>query len=251
MKIMKKIGLLEAPVKGASLCAMGDSQGGESRFSLLSASISFAERSIKTKKRFPGGIAVGLLFGAILFLTACAVKLPPVSTYVLTLPPVTSGPIVHPKTSYVLLVNQMTADPGYDSSQMIYVKTPAHLQPYAYNQWVAPPAQMFMPLIVGRIESKHYFRAVVLSPFSGATNYRLDTRLLILQQEFMHPVSEVRCVVRAVLVDTKTNRVIASRNFQAVVPAPGNNPESGVGAANLAARQVADQIAVFVSMLKK
>jgi cholesterol transport system auxiliary component len=175
----------------------------------------------------------------------CAVKVPPVSTYVLTVP-VAATATVHPRTQQVLLVNTMTADPGYKSDRMIYVTAPAYLRSYASHAWVAPPAQMFMPLLVERIESKQYFRAVVTPPFINATDYRLDTRLVLLQQEFMQPVSQVRCVVQALLTNSRTGHVIASRRFQAVAPAPGNNPASGVAAANQAADQISEQIAQFV-----
>ena len=160
-----------------------------------------------------------VLFIIFSVLTAgCAVKVPPVSTYVLTVP-ATAQATTPPRTRQVLLVNTMTADAGYKSDRMIYVTAPAYLRPYASHAWVAPPAQMFMPLIVERIESKQYFRAVVTPPFINASDYRLDTRLVVLQQEFMQPVSQVRCVVEALLTNSHTGRVIASRRFQAVAPA--------------------------------
>ena len=179
-----------------------------------------------------------------LFLTGCAVKVPTVSTYVLTVPN-TAVSVQAPRTARVLLVSTMVADPGYRTSRMLYVTEAAHLRGYTRNAWVAPPAQMLMPLLVERIESKKYFRAVVSPPFAGNSDYRLDTRLIILQQEFMQPVSQVRCVVRAVLSNEKTGRVIADQRFQAIAPAPGNNPASGAAAANQAAQQVSEQIALF------
>jgi cholesterol transport system auxiliary component len=183
---------------------------------------------------------------ALLFVVVgCAVKVPPVSTYVLTVPTaIVSGQ--PPRTHAVLLVSTMTADSGYKTSRLIYVKSPGHLQEYARHSWVAPPAQMLMPLVVERIEEKRYFRAVVIPPFAGLSDYRLETRLILLQQEFMQPVSEVRCIIQAVLINNKNDRVIASHRFQALIPAPGNNAESGVAAANQAARQISHEIADFV-----
>lgn len=189
--------------------------------------------------------SVVFLIISILFTAGCAVKVPTVATYVLTVPTTTTARVAT-RTQQVLLVNTMTADPGYKSAGMIYVTAPAYLRQYASHAWVAPPAQMFMPLMVARIEAKQYFRAVVTPPFINTSEYRLDTRLVVLQQEFMQPVSQVRCVVQALLTNNRTDRVIASRRFQAIVAAPGNNPESGVAAANLAAEQISEQIAQFV-----
>lgn len=180
-----------------------------------------------------------------IILTGCAVKIPTVSTYVLTAPAVATE-IKTPQTNSVLLVSNMGADPGYKTDRMIYVTVPTDLHQYTRNAWVAPPAQMFLPLITAHIEAKNYFRAVVTQPFYGKSDYRLETRLVVLQQEFMQPASQVRCIVQAVLINNSTSHVIASRRFQAIVPAPGNNPASGVAAANQAAQQISEQISQFV-----
>lgn len=150
------------------------------------------------------------------------------------------------KTTKSLLVLAPVASPGYNSSNMVYVMIPYDLQTYAYNRWVAPPAQMLLPILAQRIRNRHYFKAVVTAPFSGQSNYVLDTRLLILQQEFLRPTSQVRLLMQATLVNNTNNRVVASRRFQVVVDAPGNNPYSCVLAANQAVNVISKQIARFV-----
>ena len=69
---------------------------------------------------------------------------------------------------------------------------------------------------------------------------------MVLQQEFMSKPSQVRCVIQAVLINSRTGKVIADHQFQAIVSAPGNNPQSGVSSANQAANQVSEEIADFV-----
>jgi cholesterol transport system auxiliary component len=186
-----------------------------------------------------------LIFFLWIFISGCAVKMPVVSTYVFTAPTPTNMS-QSAQTAEVLLISTMTADPGYRTDRMIYVSVPAYLRPYARHAWVAPPAQMLMPLLAAHIESKKYFRAVVVPPFAGSSTYRLDTRLNVLQQEFTQPISQVRCVVQVLLMNNISGRVIASRQFQAIVSAPGNNPASGVAAANQAANQISEQIAQFI-----
>lgn len=184
-------------------------------------------------------------FIAVLFLAACAVKTPQIITYSFVVPvlPVMAQA---PRTYAVLLVSAMAADPAYKTSSMIYVKTPGDLRNYSLNAWVAPPAQMFVPLILERLETKNYFRAVVAAPFMGRNDYRLDTRLVSLQQEFYEKTSQVRCVVEAVLLRGTAGQVVAARRFQVVIAAPGNNPQSGAAAANRAVLQISDEIADFV-----
>ncbi len=137
------------------------------------------------------------------------------------------------------------ADPGYRTSKMIYTKTPFQLKSFSVNKWVAPPAQMLLTVLLQRIRERNYFKAVVSPPFSGSTNYRLDTQLISLQQEFYRPESGVRFIVQANLFSNATNTVIASKRFHAYIPAPGNNPYAGVLAANRAAAIITTQIAAF------
>lgn len=185
-----------------------------------------------------------LLACVVLILTGCAVKLPAVSTYLIT----SSHTHVIPKSSqsaYTLLISPMIANPGYDKKKMIYVTDPAHLNFYTRHEWVAPPARMLTPLIAERIQDTGYFRAVVISPYMGKTNYRLDTRLVVLQQEFLSSTSQVRCIIQATLMNVRTKTIVASQRFQVVVPAGGQNPQSGVTAANYAVNQITAQIAQF------
>jgi cholesterol transport system auxiliary component len=185
------------------------------------------------------------LIMAMIFTAGCAVKMPQITTYsfIVPTPPINAQP---PRTHSVLLVSTMSADPAFKNNNMIYVKNPGDLRNFSVNAWVAPPAQMFVPLIVQHLEAKNYFRAVVTPPFMGQSDYRLDTRLIILQQEFYGPQSEVRCLVEAVLTRGENGHVVASRRFLAIVPAPGNNPASGAAAANRAASQISEEIADFV-----
>lgn len=147
--------------------------------------------------------------------------------------------------THTLLVSTPIASPGYRSSRMIYVEIPYQLRAYAEHQWIAPPADLLLPLLANRLRTTGAFRAVVTPPFSGAATDELNTQLLVLQQEFLRPVSVVRLSMEATLINVATGHVIASRVFQAVVPAPDNNPYSGVLATNKAAHDVIAQIARF------
>lgn len=206
------------------------------------------------RRRFPqskkcgsahlGGIFYLAVF-AVLFVAACAAKMPPVTTYSFVVPtlPVSAQA---PRSKSVLLVSATAADPAYKTNNMIYVKTPGDLRNYSVNAWIAPPAQMLTPLIVERLEAKNYFRSVVSPPLMVHSDYRLDTHLIILQQEFYGRTSQVRCAVEAVLIRPASGRVVASRRFQVIEGAPENNPQSGAAAANRAALQISEEIADFV-----
>jgi cholesterol transport system auxiliary component len=146
---------------------------------------------------------------------------------------------------YALIVNETQAAAGFDSQRIIYVRQPHKLEYFAHNEWVDPPARMISSIIVGALEQSGVFRAVVSSPGSASGELRLETEVLFLQQEFTSTPSRVRFVLRAYLAEDNTRRVVATRDIEAVVPAPSDDPYGGVQAANAAVQNVIGQLAAF------
>ena len=148
-------------------------------------------------------------------------------------------------TAPTLIINPTHAAAGFDSQRIIYVRETHKLEYFAHSEWVDPPARMLAPLLVAAIESTGAFRAVVLTPSAAAGDLRLDTEIIRLQHEFLTQPSRVRFTLRAHLVDDKTRRVLAWREFDAVVPAASEDPYGGVVAANRAVQTVLENLAVF------
>ncbi len=189
-----------------------------------------------------------ILFLSII-LSSCSlspIKTAYVSTYTITNHVKKIGRSRHALSHKTLFVTEPTASPGYGSSQMIYEITPYQLEPFSDHAWVAPPAELLLPLIANQLRATHYFHAVVTSPFVGGTDYQLSTRLLVLQQEFLRPQSVVRLEMEVTLINTVTGQVVTNRVFETVVPCAENNPYSGVMATNLAAHMIVNKIARFV-----
>lgn len=185
----------------------------------------------------------------LLFITGCSltspVKVKETEKYVLI---GGSSSVSHASSSVAdtLLISAPIANPGYQSKNMIYVSVPYKLRSFTSSAWVAPPAQMLAPIFLKSVRKTHFFHAVITAPFSGYAKYRLDTIIETFQQEFLQPTSSQHITVLATLVDTDTNKVIASRRFDQVEAAPANNPYSGVLAANKAAIQLSDDLATFI-----
>jgi len=183
----------------------------------------------------------------VLLLCGCSpVRLPNVDHYAIAnIKPIAVSR--YGRTSKTLLVSQPVASPGYNTANMIYMVTPYELSSYSVNKWVSPPANMLMPEFVSALRRSRYFKAVVSPPFAGITDYRLDTQLLRLQQEFLLPKSQERLTVQATLINNRNSRVLATKLFNVVIPAPANNPYSGVLAANKAARILSARLVRFVA----
>lgn len=152
----------------------------------------------------------------------------------------------HCCSCYTIMVAEPTVQPGYDTDQIIYLECPYELKAFSRNRWVAPPNTMLTSLIAQSLRNTSYFKAVVTAPYAGQTQYRLETRLLKLQQEFFCRPSRVRMTMQALLIDTNCHQAVCERVFEVVVIAPKNNPYGGVVAANSATACILEQITDFV-----
>ena len=160
--------------------------------------------------------------------------------------PAPSGPR-RTATALTLTVSPPHAAAGFDSPRMMYLRQADKLEYFAHNEWVDTPARMLAPLIVAAIERSGTFRAVVQTPSAAAGDMRLDTEILRLQQDFLVAPSRVRFTLRAYLVESKTRKVIETREFEASVPSSSEDPRGGVAAAYVAVQDVLGKLSAFCS----
>lgn len=205
---------------------------------------------MKTINKMPAARFGRLLAGAVSVLALCACSsLRPAATvhpafYALDGAPV-SAPLPAKAAAPTLIVNPPHAAAGFDSQRIIYVRENHKLEYFANSEWIDPPARMLGPLLVSAIENSGAFRAVVLTPGAATGDLRLDTEIIRLQHEFQSNPSRVRFTLRAYLVDDKTRRVLAWREFNAAVAATSEDPYGGVIAANRAVQIVLTSLSQF------
>ncbi len=148
-------------------------------------------------------------------------------------------------TAPTLLVLAPGAAAGFDSQRIIYIRQEHQIEYFAHNEWVDTPSRMLQGLLVEAMARSGVFSAV--SPASGAAggDIRLDTEIVRLQHEFQTRPSQVRFTLRATLVEDRSRRVLAWREFDTVVPAASDDPYGGVTAASTAVQQTMQQLTVF------
>ena len=154
---------------------------------------------------------------------------------------------VHP-TKYSLLVSTPAVSAGYDTSSMLYTDTPYALKSFAHNSWISSPGNMLYPLIIQSLQQSHHFFAVIGSTVADPTDYRLDTQVIALHQNFIENPSVIELVVQGVLTHVEDQRVIASHTFVERVPCTHNTPYAGVVAANVAAKRLTAALSNFVAV---
>ncbi|WP_454781255.1 ABC-type transport auxiliary lipoprotein family protein [Legionella sp. WA2022007384] len=145
-----------------------------------------------------------------------------------------------------LLVTPPDAAAGYQTEQMLYSKKPYELEPFAKNAWVNPPADMLYPLILQSLQRTNLFKAVTSNAYTLGVNYRLDTQLLALEQNFLKKPSVLEFSGKMVLTHVSDNKVLASKIVNLQIPCPSDTPYGGVIAANKATRQFTAILAHFV-----
>ena len=150
-----------------------------------------------------------------------------------------------PATAPTLTITPPYAAAGFDSPRMIYVRETHKLEYFANSVWADPPARMLAPLLVAAVENTGAFRAVVQKPGTATGDLRLDTEIIRLQQDFRTQPGRAQFTLRAYLIDEKTRRVLAWREFDGAVPVTREDPYGGVVAANRAVQIVLENLAIF------
>lgn len=148
-------------------------------------------------------------------------------------------------SAHTILVSATESITGYQTDAMLYIRQPYTIMPFAQNAWISPPADMVYPLIMESLEKSGYFRAVASGPYADQSDFRLDSELLALQQNFIHKPSHLEMTLKIVLTDVKNNRVVASKLFSETIPCPSDTPYGGVIAANQASLKITQQITNF------
>src|ERR1700721_2117865 len=92
---------------------------------------------------------------------------------------------------------------GYQTEKMLYISKPFALTPFSQNAWVDPPAQMLHPLIIESIQKSNNYKVVATAVYVEPVDYRLDTQLIKLQQNFLKRPSVIELTVKVVLTKAK------------------------------------------------
>ncbi|BBI99485.1 ABC transporter [Ferrigenium kumadai] len=189
---------------------------------------------------------------ALVVLGGCSVlppSPPPDNIYLLEARTTSLPAPVHPvsatRRDLVLAVSMPRARAGFDTARMIWVRQAHGLEVYSRNRWADTPARMLAPQLVQALERSGAFHAVVLSPSRVSVALRLDTELIRLQQDFTVKPSEVRFTLGAQLIDTGTQRVIATAEFDETEKCETEDAYGGVLAANRALERLLARLAAF------
>ena len=149
------------------------------------------------------------------------------------------------KHNITLYVAPIASDPVYDTDNMAYSRHPYVIEYFAKNKWADTPAQLLKPLVLKTLRDTNHFHAVTSSPHSIRYDYVLNLRVIELNQVFYTHSSCERFILHAEIVNSRTGKIVASREFVVVKPALYRSPYGGVAAANRAVEDALEQLAYF------
>jgi len=134
---------------------------------------------------------------------------------------------------------------GLNTARMAYSTEPNRLDYFAYHEWIAPPAKMIASLMESRLQASGLFSAVLAGSPDVRTDLRLDSEVLVFQQDFTGDGGTLNFTARVNLVEVQTRSLLGSEIFDYREPAAGN-AEAGVAAANRAVDRFLDDLSGFL-----
>ncbi|HZW59773.1 MAG TPA: ABC-type transport auxiliary lipoprotein family protein [Woeseiaceae bacterium] len=152
-----------------------------------------------------------------------------------------------PASRTVLRVSPARAAPGFNTANMLYRRTPARLERFAWQVWADTPAAMLTALIAARLDQGGTYRAVLTGAADVPADVRLDLHGCRLLQTFDGARSAVTLELRAQLLALPERRLLAARHFAYRVAADSATPEAGVAAANAAVGKLLDDLQAFTA----
>ncbi len=147
-----------------------------------------------------------------------------------------------PPANRSILISQPDAAEGYESEQMLYVQTPYQLSSFTENAWISSPANMLFPLLIQAFQSSLAFSAVTASPYANQVDYRLDSQVIAVQQNFLTKPSRFEFTVKIVLTHTRSNTILFSNIITQVTACPEDTPYGGVIAGNRSIKSITGKI---------
>ncbi len=175
---------------------------------------------------------------------------PPQEKILLTLEAPKLQPLNQPRNKHVLLFERVDAVASLRQTNILYRGNGPAVSYFANHRWLAMPADLIDQALMESLTLQLPYANVVRPEQGLPANRSLSLILLRLEQEFTAKgQSQERLEVLAQLLDLDLGRVIGSRIFRYLEPAPVATAEGGALAANAALERLLDDLRRWVGKL--
>jgi cholesterol transport system auxiliary component len=182
-----------------------------------------------------------------LSLGGCAASHPP-TTYDLIAPRAFAGS-THP-ANWQLIVDQPSALQALNTNRIMVRPAPGQIAYYKGAAWGDRLPSLLQARIIETFQNTGAVRSVSSSADMVTGDYTLDSEIRAFQVDINRPSVAANVDLFVKLVNSRTGRVVASRDFSARIPAPNDSTQAGVNALNQALTEVLQDTANWVSSFR-
>jgi ABC-type uncharacterized transport system auxiliary subunit len=189
-------------------------------------------------------------------ITGCTFQsLPPVEIY--TLEPVwgeSNSAQGEKKGSALIQIAPVRGSAAFATTEILYTDTKYTQHSYAYSRWRDTPVRAMQTVLEVALENSGLFRAVLPPSSASGADFLLESTLLecghiLTDPEGSPSVGVIR--MRFHLLDNKSRRVVASKEFTSRIPAATLDARGGTAAINQAVLKVAGDLIVWLGAVTK
>jgi cholesterol transport system auxiliary component len=148
-----------------------------------------------------------------------------------------------PVSDQFIKLTPIRATGALTGTEIIYTDVQYGRNSYAFSRWNDSPVRLLQTLFQVGLEQSGLFRAVIPSTSTAQAALLLESTLLNFSHQIKNgKTSEGIIRVRFYLIDNKSKRVKATREFVSRIPANSQNAQGAVVALNQAATSVAQDL---------
>jgi ABC-type uncharacterized transport system auxiliary subunit len=187
-----------------------------------------------------------------LLLSSCtSPKLPAVTAYTINIQATNKATGQKPQTQKVLRVAIPRSSAAIMSRNILYQGSGYSLNAYAFSKWSDTPNRMLANLFLTRIEDSVLFKAVLPADSRGNSDYVLESSI----QQFHQHInkdgsSKANMRIGFYLIEARTGKVLATREFISAHQAISTNAEGAVSALNHASVAISSDLITWLSSLQ-
>jgi ABC-type uncharacterized transport system auxiliary subunit len=137
------------------------------------------------------------------------------------------------------------------SRNILYQGTGYSLNAYAFSKWSDTPNRMLANLFLVQIEDSTLFKAVLPADSRGNSDYVLESSIQQFHQQLNQDgTSKANMRVGFYLIQARTGKVIATREYISAHQAASTDAKGAVSALNQASVGISSELIAWLSSLK-
>lgn len=182
-----------------------------------------------------------------LLLAGCSifspVSTPEVTQYDLKMTP--NARFNHHEREKTVLVELPTIRQPYNTTDIVYMKRWNQPKVYAVSEWSTLPMYMVHELMLKTLNKTKYFKAVISPPTSGTPDMILNLQISQFYADFTKAKKEFTISAQSQLIDAKTFKVLAAKEYYVKTPIGQPSPNNVVLTANKGLKNLLYKLAEF------